>query len=760
MEYRLIFSQDVSVIVLVTVLLLSALILFLSYLNYRKIDSPKHRFVLTGIKSTVLLLIFLSLVEPVILKEKVTVEKNHILIMIDSSKSMGMAGKNAAESKFESVMKFLDRLNPLLEDIRKHSDVDTYFFGNDVVKFQKEAQPDAPATRILESIEKIRLMYGERSIGGMIIISDGIDSGILEHSVDSNAAASHDIEKSVSKLGFPVYTFMVEMPEKQRDLSVEKVSYSGFVFYKNISSVEVKIRASWIGSEDFRVILRDGEEILSSQTIHAIEGIEKYTAVLRFIPVHMGRRILSVEIEPVQGEYTLKNNREKIIINTIRDKIRVMHISGHPSWDSRFLRELLKSNPVIDLVSFFILVNTENFLHMGDDQTALIPFPVEELFMEELGGFDLVIFQDFNFDSYYAERYIEKLAEFVESGGSVLAIGGTRSFTHENYGADRMGRMLPVTSEFQEMNADFKEVFRPELTPDGAIHPVMQIDPDHQITINAWNNLPQLEGIVPSKINGQESKILLRHPVLKDKNDFRPVFAVSDLRKGRSAAILTDSLWHWKFMETKETGIKNAYEKFFTNLILWLIHDPDLLPVRLILDHEKLLPDEKANITVTNPERFSARMSLSAIQIDSDADHNEIKIGAWDTFKNEQEGKNLSAKTFSFAPSRAGSYRIILSFDSSGFSGTLEELLLAEDDKTEYRYFAPAAPYLEFLSRTSSGKSFSIKDIDVAFQFNPPKINHLGIISSFELVNIPVLFFLTLLLLSIEWYLRRRFGHF
>ncbi len=124
--------------------------------------------------------------------------------------------------------------------------------------------------------------------------------------------------------------------------------------------------------------------------------------------------------------------------------MRVLHLCGRPSWDQRFLRAMLRRDPNVDLVSFFILRTETDEQPWNRDELSLIPFPTFEIFEEQLRSFDLVIFQNFNFAPYGVEPFLPGVRDYVEEGGAIAMIGGDLSFASGGYGLTALRDVLPV----------------------------------------------------------------------------------------------------------------------------------------------------------------------------------------------------------------------------------------------------------------------------------------------------------------------------
>src|SRR5262249_680641 len=130
------------------------------------------------------------------------------------------------------------------------------------------------------------------------------------------------------------------------------------------------------------------------------EGVTDYKVSFQFTPERVGKYLYEISTPVLDGEAIVENNARAFLLKVIRDKIRVLQVTGRPSWDVRYLRGQLKHNPNVDLVAFFILVTPTDLDLVPTEEKSLIPFPTEELFEEQLRSFDLVVLQNFNYVPY------------------------------------------------------------------------------------------------------------------------------------------------------------------------------------------------------------------------------------------------------------------------------------------------------------------------------------------------------------------------
>src|SRR5690606_41984259 len=170
--------------------------------------------------------------------------------------------------------------------------------------------------------------------------------------------------------------------------------------------VEVTLSAVEMGTLDVPVALRQEGEVVAQKTVSLGPKQPRQTVKLSFVPDRIGEFVFTVSVPVYEGEATSANNSETFVLKVIRDRVRVLHVVRRPSWDQRFLRTLLRNDPNVDLISFYILRTQQDQPRAPEHELSLIPFPVDEIFDKQLWSFDLVVFQNFNYRPYRMDRYL------------------------------------------------------------------------------------------------------------------------------------------------------------------------------------------------------------------------------------------------------------------------------------------------------------------------------------------------------------------
>src|SRR5690606_2394725 len=247
-----------------------------------------------------------------------------------------------------------------------------------------------------------------------------------------------------------------------------------------------------------------------------------------------GNRVVEISIEAPEGDVVPENDRRILTFSVTRERLRLLHVAGRPTYDVRALRMWLKSDDSVDLVAFFILRTDADDTNTHDDaELALIPFPVDELFTEHLPSFDAVVLQDIDAIRYKLAQHLPALAEYVESGGGLIMVGGPSAFAGGGYAGTSIGRVLPV--ELSDAGKPFDTVeFTPRITEAGRAAPVL--GPLRDLI---GDQFPSVHGSNTLGAPRKDAIVLLEHPSRKaaEGGAPMPVLALGEAGDGRSIAL-------------------------------------------------------------------------------------------------------------------------------------------------------------------------------------------------------------------------------
>ncbi|MGD0104716.1 MAG: hypothetical protein ABSC06_11835 [Rhodopila sp.] len=322
------------------------------------------------------------------------------------------------------------------------------------------------------------------------------------------------------------------------------------------------------------------------------------------IPItRAGPTVIEMSASPLAGEVSQLNNRAVVEINGVRDRLRVLLISGEPHQGERTWRRLLKADPSVDLVHFTILRPPEKDDRTPLNELALIAFPVRELFVDKIGEFDLIILDRFQNRGLLPLPYLANIANRVRDGGALLMSVGPEFTGATSLAATPLGAVLPGGPARSNAVVDSK--FRPWVTDLGQRHPVTEgltgANPPADATNTdpkgpAWG--PWYRRIEPGPVDGD---VLLRTP------DNEPLLALDHFGQGRTALLLSDQIWLWS--RGHEGGGPQA--ELLRRIAHWLMQEPDLeenaltarvADGRLRIESRSTDPGPPADVVVTDPD--------------------------------------------------------------------------------------------------------------------------------------------------------------
>ena len=322
------------------------------------------------------------------------------------------------------------------------------------------------------------------------------------------------------------------------------------------------------------------------------------------IPIaHGGQNIVEIEAAPVQGELTTVNNRAVVEIDGVRDKLRVLLVSGEPHAGERTWRNLLKSDASVDLVHFTILRPPEKQDGTPINELSLIAFPTRELFQQKIGEFQLIIFDRYARQGVLPIIYFDNITRYVRDGGAVLVAAGPDYASQTSLWRTPLDAILPAEPDGNVTD----QAFRPSLTELGRRHPVTRgLD-------GADSNPPNWsEWFRVVDTRNATGTTVMQGP------DSKPLLVLSREGEGRVALLLSDHIWLWA--RGFEGG--GPHLDLLRRLSHWLMKEPDLEEEALRLKmsghnlvvQRQTMADSVADVTLTSPSGASRVLKLEATE--------------------------------------------------------------------------------------------------------------------------------------------------
>jgi uncharacterized membrane protein len=695
---------------------------------------------------------------------QVTRVPNHVAVLVDGSRSMTVRPPDGGKPRTERARDVVVGAAPLFDRWRADGHkVDLFTFGEALEPTTPaglQAPPRGEATRLGETLAEVRARYAGRDLGGVVILSDGNDTGRI-----GRGPVDGETRKTLAAMDAPVHTVWIG-ERALKDLSVAAVLVDDFAFVRTPIKLEAVIRASGLANRQIEVTLTRDGRLQDVRSLHLQDDETEARVAFDWTPDRPGNVVFEIATPVLAGEALATNNKQVFTLKVIRDRVRVLHVCGRPSWDQRFLRSLLRLDPNVDLVSFFILRTNSDDQPWNRDELSLIPFPDREIFDEQLRSFDMLIFQNFNSaPEYRVEPYLPGLRDYVQSGGAMVMVGGDLSFASGGYANTVLRDVLPVELDGIPSTGErsqARDTFKPKLTPEGRTHPVTSLSLDDRANEARWAALPALEGMNRVSRLRAGASALLAHPTAKtEAGEPAPVLAAAEAGKGRTLALLTDSAWHWGFLSAGAGDDGRAFQRFWENAIRWLVRDPTLTLLRLELDRVEYRRGQTvaARVRSLNPDYTPAGGTSVTVQLLPVEGGSNGATNV--TTKPLRELQLTTSKdgeaNFELAGLAAGAYRLRATATLAGRTLVDEQTLVLRTEGRELEDVIAREGVLRELSALTGG-DFADGALGAA-PLKKPREVRVGNLKTIEIWSHPGLLALAMLLLASEWALRRRAGH-
>ncbi len=557
-----------QVVVLATcaVVVLSAVIF---YLRVARLLRPAVLAALLGLRLAAVLVLILSLLEPVLSVERVQTERTGLALLIDTSRSMGIADYPNLPSRLEQVKRALLAKDTAIDRLQRSFKVSWFAFDA-----QPRQLPNRDAVRALAAegeatnlTATVRAAARELKAGdyaGVILFTDGQDN------------TEKDPVRELVPEGVPVYAVGVGTDLRRsgqfKDVVLSDVEVAPTLPVNHLSTVTAVIDAVGLADRVVAVELRgaDGEALASDRLV--LDDAEGHQRVeLQFRPRARGQLQLSVVVATQPEEALTENNTHTVTVNVTEPKVKVLYLEGTLRSEYRYLVRNLQRDPNVELLSL-VQVQPGRFLVQGRiEGVSLTELPAGR---EQIEPFDVVILGDLPVRRentvFLNEAVLAALRERVREGAGLLMLGGYHSLGPGGYGGTTMEDALPVTVGPSDIGQE-KDPFTLTLTAEGASHPIFTGCLEYFPTAGrpARETLPQLRGHTRVSAVKPGASVLAVNPTRRQDGQPMPVLVVEQFGSGHSAVFAADTTWQWQAM-LEPLGRESPYVKFWGQLVRWL----------------------------------------------------------------------------------------------------------------------------------------------------------------------------------------------
>jgi uncharacterized membrane protein len=695
------------------------------YLILRKRLGGKKSLIISLLRLAGLALLACFAVNPSMIIEKRRPLLPTIAVLLDTSQTMGLPGRGGSGSRLDEARNMLlGGQEPLLQSLAERFDVRVYALGQSMKRIGAD------------DLANLRVEGKEADLAGALATLAGSHKAAVFLS-DGSLGGWHGKPGQ----GLPLVTLPLGDPDAYKDMAIRSVKVPTLAFRGREVAIDVTIGSRGYGNVTVPVFLKEGNRLLAGKSVYVSNDARETAVSLSFTPEEVGSHVLALSIPLQTGEAITSNNRVDLPLKVMRDKIRVLMLTGSPGLNYRFMRMALKDDPTIDLLSFVVLRTPLNTINVPVQEQSLIPFPVDTLFLKELPSFDLLICDDFPFHFYLNSGHLEKIRDFVGAGGGLAMIGGVNFSDNKQVSRTPIGEILPVQVPDDEDYARTKPS-GVKLSRAGTAHPVTRLEPDKTRNERLWQEMTPLDGfnLLRPKSMGT---------VLIESTNGFPVLTTGAYNKGRVVVLATDYAWKWDMAMVAKGSDNRAYLRLTDRMIRWLIKDPAFDPIVIGVQEGFPKAGEEAEVRVSVKDGNEAHTGGEAIILSVfDPEGRPIRSKVRTTGQpNEFVG--------SFSPEKQGVYRV----RAETRAGRVEEAMVVRGAIDDLDAF-PDHQWLSEVSKATGGTVVSdtrqlLREVDARAGSSRKVFTEE---SRMPLWGTPYVVAVVLLLLGMEWYLRRRWG--
>ncbi len=510
-------------------------------------------------------LILLALAGPNLQREDRKPLKDVVALIVDRS-----VGNRLAERATQTDAALAD----VEKQLKAEGDVELR-----VVQTRRD-DPDNHGTELFGALKQAFSETPPERVGGAIFITDGIDN---------------DIPASPNALGFhaPLHV-LVTGHQGERDRRIELVEAPRFGIVGKDQTIRAKVMDSDPSSPPATLtVTRDGKPLATYRA--PIGEVMNIAAPIE----HAGPNIFELEVDSVPNALTKVDEKAAATIEGVRDKLRVLLVSGEPHPGERMWRNLLKSDANVDLVHFTILRPPEKATDGTPiNELALIAFPVADLFGRKIQDFDLIIFDRYSSQAVLPSVYLDNIVRYVRDGGALMIAAGPEFGTPEGLYFTPLGDVSPARPTGEDAVGPFKAA----ISIDGERHPVTRGLPGADRDPPAWGKWLRSIGAEPTA-----GVTVMQTP------DKAPLLQLARVGKGRVALLLSDQMWLW----ARGYDGGGPYLDLLRRLAHWLMKEPELEEdaLRLTARGHKLVVERQSLTDAAPLVRLSGPDGLRDVQL-------------------------------------------------------------------------------------------------------------------------------------------------
>ena len=730
-----------------TVVVLIAVLAALLYYLYAgaAIKLPANwRAALVTIRLALLVVILFCLMRPVIVVPSVVPQSSYVAVLMDDSASMNLPD-DGGRTRLDSVKQLMSPESQFLTRLADKFKVRGFKFSSSAERVQSAAELSGAGeqTNLASAIEQAEREAAGLPLSGIVVMSDGASNG------DADTAQS--LAATLSGLrarGLPVFTVGVGPLALDGDVELVRATAPRRVLAGSPITAEVLVRGG--GQRSVKIDLMEDSHLLRSQDV-PVPGDATSVARITFTPSSPGLHRYMLNAPPSPDDPVKDNNAVEMLVEVLDAQPKILYVEGEPRWEYGKLRDSIAEEKNIVLSSVLRSADGKFYrqgIEKGDELASGFPKSEEELF-----AYDAIIIGSVE-ATFFTFDQLKAIEQFVaRRGGTLIALGGAKSFNAGGYGSTPLADLLPIYINGNQTPGGNQE-FKAAPADRGRDHPAARLAEQADANQKAWEQMPAIT--LPEVINDTKpgATVLLEARSTKDRNRVAPLLVEERYGRGRTMALMADDTWRWRMM--LEFSNK-SFETFWRNLMRYAVDavrrpveastertfygNSEGVQLRAEVSDEKYLAIANAQVTahVTSPSGRTADVELKP------------------TNENGFEGYATALR-----PDEEGVYRVEVTAAQRGAQAKplrpAQTSFIVGPLNREARDAAQNRELLKRIAADTGGQYYTLPRAEDLIEDLTHTDGAGSVRETKELWDMPINFLLVIALAGGEWFIRKRKG--
>ena len=738
---RFAFAAGPATYIVIAIALAVAVPALIAYARLRMRGGPRDRAVLLALRLAGLAIVVVALMHPILVVSEAVPQRNVVGVLVDDSRSMRIADLSGT-TRADAVRHLLGtRDSSLYRALADKFVVRLFRFSGNGERVAQlgDLTYDGVRTQLGPALEAARQELTGVPLSGLVLVSDG---------ADNSTGSLTDAVMSLGARHVPVFTVGMGRERFTKDIEVSRVEAPRNVLKGASLVVDVLVAQRGYTGDKVQMIVEDGGRIVSTQSVTLSGDGEAIPVRVRVPTTEAGARVLTFRIPPQPGEMVAQNNTQQAIVNVSDRREKILYIEGEPRSEMRFLRNAVRDDKNLQIVTLQRLAKDQFRRFSVDDSLDLVAgFPKTR---DELFAYKGIILGSIE-ASYFTGDQLRMLADFVsERGGGLLALGGRRALGEGGFAGTPVAEVLPVDlgGGPNDKSGYFSEL-KVDVTVPGSMHAATQIADAESTSAKRWKTMPAVTSVNRIGRARPGATVLLTGTPTKG-GERQTVLAFQRYGRGKAIAFPVQDSWLWQMLNDVDDV---TFESYWRQLLRWFVSDvPSRVMVAAAGDQAAPGDAVELNAEVSDRTFLKVNNAEAVARVTSPSGNVSEMPLEWSVTRDGQYKA-------SFTPTEKGLYRVDVRARMGTDSIVSDPSYIASGDlSAEYFGAEMRAPLLRRIADETGGRFYTGENVaqlakDIVFTDAGNTV-----VDRKDLWDMPIVFLLILALVTSEWGYRKLRG--